>query len=131
MTCGAPCGHQFCWLYLGSWANHAGNNYHCNRYAADRSEFSGEKAQRRQGKASLERFLHHYERWTAHAASLAKARQDLDGMRGGGLDLFAGTIGAPLTELDFLAEAYAQRGEARQGHAIPPTAAPIAVVAPR
>ncbi|RLN34995.1 uncharacterized protein C2845_PM03G06120 [Panicum miliaceum] len=109
-----PCGHEFCWLCLGSWANHAGDYYHCNRYAADRSEFSGEKAQRRQGRESLERFLHYYERWTAHAASLAKARQDLDGLRGGGLDLFAGAMGVPPTELDFLAEAYAQVIEARR-----------------
>ena len=114
MTCGAPCKHQFCWLCLGPWENHAGNNYHCNRYAADRSEFTGEKAQRRQGRASLERFLHYYERWTAHAASLAKARQDLDGLRGGGLDQFAGAVGVPPTELDFLAEAYAQVIEGRR-----------------
>ena len=49
-----------------------------------------------------------------NAASLAKARQDLDGLRGGGLDQFAGAVGVPPTELDFLAEAYAQVIEGRR-----------------
>jgi hypothetical protein len=31
MRCGAPCLHQFCWLCLGSWANHSGTNYQLRR----------------------------------------------------------------------------------------------------
>jgi ariadne-1 len=107
MTCGAPCYHQFCWLCLGSWANHSGDNFHCNRYAADKSEFTGDKTRERQARASLERFLHYYERWTAHGESMEKARRDLDGLRdGGGLEELAGVTGQPTTELVFITEAY-------------------------
>jgi ariadne-1 len=47
MMCGAPCYHQFCWLCLGSWVNHSGGSFHCNRYAADKSEFTGDKTRER------------------------------------------------------------------------------------
>ncbi|TKW34632.1 hypothetical protein SEVIR_2G318200v4 [Setaria viridis] len=116
MTCGAPCYHQFCWLCLGSWADHSGNFFHCNRYAAAKSEFTEEKTRERQARASLERFLHYYERFTAHGASMKKAQEDLDSLRadGGGLYQLGDAIGVPPTELDFLLEAYARIVEARR-----------------
>jgi ariadne-1 len=56
---------------------------------------------------SLERFLHYYERWTAHDESMEKARQGLDDLRdGGGLEELAGVTGQPTTALVFVTEAY-------------------------
>ncbi|CAN6205067.1 unnamed protein product [Urochloa humidicola] len=116
MTCGAPCRHQFCWLCLGSWANHSGDNYHCNRYAADRTDqFVGEKSRERQARASMERFLHYYERWITHGESMDRARQDLAVLRaGGGLGEFAAAMGVEETDLGFLEDAYEQVVETRR-----------------
>ncbi|KAF8700705.1 hypothetical protein HU200_034056 [Digitaria exilis] len=114
MTCGAPCKHEFCWICLGSWKGHAGGYYRCNVYMANPSEFDEETTRREQAKASLERYLHYYERWCAHGASMKKARQDLDGLQGGGLDRVAEEMGRQPTEMDFLLEAYAQIVEARR-----------------
>ncbi|KAJ1290803.1 hypothetical protein BS78_02G271100 [Paspalum vaginatum] len=119
MTCGDPCRHEFCWICLGPWKDHSGGYYNCNRYPQDRAdESSEEKTRREQAKASLERYLHYYQRWSAHGASLKKARQELDGLEKGGLDRLAEEIGGGevvnSTELEFLKEAYAQIITARR-----------------
>ncbi|XP_004959656.1 probable E3 ubiquitin-protein ligase ARI7 [Setaria italica] len=89
---------------------------YCNRYPAGdgESEFAEEETQREQARASLERYLHYYERWTEHGASMRKARQDLDALEGSGLDELADAIGVPPTELGFLLDAHAQIVEARR-----------------
>ncbi|CAN6198899.1 unnamed protein product [Urochloa humidicola] len=115
MTCGAPCRHQFCWLCLGSWANHDGDSFNCNRYNANKAAFEGKASREQQARASMERFLHYYERWVTHGESMDRARQDLAGLlRGGGLAEFAEVMGVQPTDLDFLKSAYEQVIEARR-----------------
>ncbi|CAN6225435.1 unnamed protein product [Urochloa humidicola] len=116
MTCGAPCRHEFCWLCLDSWANHAGDNFNCNRYNANKEEFVGKESRERQARASMVRFLHYYERWVTHGESMERARKDLAGLQqaGGGLEEFAEAMGVQPTELDFLVKAYEQVIEARR-----------------
>ncbi|XP_062199872.1 probable E3 ubiquitin-protein ligase ARI7 [Phragmites australis] len=117
MTCSAPCGHQFCWLCLGPWDEHR-NNYSCNRYSQEKAKGTliEANARRKQAKASLDRYLHYYERWTANGASRKKAREDLDDLvEGNGLDAFAATMGVPSSkQIDFLGDAYAQIVESRR-----------------
>ncbi|KAH8832357.1 RING-5 domain-containing protein [Flagelloscypha sp. PMI_526] len=72
MTC-RKCRHEFCWICLGLWSEHT-NSYNCNRY----DEKSGTEARDAQSKsrASLERYLHYYNRWANHEQS-AKLAADL------------------------------------------------------
>ncbi|CAK5265546.1 unnamed protein product [Mycena citricolor] len=73
MTC-KKCKHEFCWVCMGPWTEHGTQWYSCNRY----EEKAGADARDAQSKsrASLERYLHYYNRWANHEQS-AKLAQDL------------------------------------------------------
>ncbi|TGZ81234.1 hypothetical protein EX30DRAFT_348787 [Ascodesmis nigricans] len=73
MTC-RKCKHEFCWVCMGPWSEHGTNWYNCNRF----EEKSGEEARGQQAKsrASLERYLHYYNRYANHDHS-AKLDKDL------------------------------------------------------
>ncbi|KAK0194863.1 hypothetical protein F5146DRAFT_950078 [Armillaria mellea] len=73
MTC-KKCKHEFCWVCMGPWSEHGTSWYSCNRY----EEKSGSDARDAQSKsrASLERYLHYYNRWANHEQS-AKLSLDL------------------------------------------------------
>ncbi|KAK7448776.1 hypothetical protein VKT23_013507 [Stygiomarasmius scandens] len=73
MTC-KKCKHEFCWVCMGPWSEHGTQWYSCNRY----DEKAGVEARDAQSKsrASLERYLHYYNRWANHEQS-AKLSVDL------------------------------------------------------
>ncbi|KAF9483117.1 hypothetical protein BDN70DRAFT_874165 [Pholiota conissans] len=73
MTC-KKCKHEFCWVCMGPWSEHGTAWYSCNRY----DEKTGVDARDAQSKsrASLERYLHYYNRWANHEQS-AKLALDL------------------------------------------------------
>ncbi|KAJ7233990.1 hypothetical protein C8J57DRAFT_1356553 [Mycena rebaudengoi] len=73
MTC-KKCKHEFCWVCMGPWSEHGTAWYSCNRY----DEKGGVDARDSQSKsrASLERYLHYYNRWANHEQS-AKLALDL------------------------------------------------------
>ena len=80
MTC-SQCRHEFCWLCNGAWAEHGertGGFYACNRFeeAKRQGEYDGEARRRDNAKASLERYMHYYERFDAHAKAREQARRD-------------------------------------------------------
>ncbi|KAJ7803758.1 hypothetical protein B0H14DRAFT_3091932 [Mycena olivaceomarginata] len=77
MTC-KKCKNEFCWVCMGPWSEHGTAFYACNRY----DEKSGVDARdsQSQSRASLERYLHYYNRWANHEQSAKLA-----------LDLFAKT----------------------------------------
>ncbi|XP_037438744.1 probable E3 ubiquitin-protein ligase ARI5 [Triticum dicoccoides] len=118
MTCSPPCKHQFCWLCLGPWGKHDGGNYNCNTYNAARAEgkYTKEELRRAQAKASVDRYLHYYERWGAHERSRQKALEDTAalGKDGAQRRAVAAAFGVVETELDFLEEAYRQVAECRR-----------------
>eukprot|EP01032_Pedospumella_encystans_P008127 gene8127-9680_t len=70
MTC-RLCKHDFCWICMGSWAEHGqttGGFYKCNRFmpAEVKSIISAiDKA-----KAELDRYLHYYQRYHGHDSAL-------------------------------------------------------------
>ena len=71
--------HEFCWLCLGPWEDHGertGGFYACNRYekGKQRGEYDEVQKQRDMAKHSLERYMHYYERWVAHAKSQERVR---------------------------------------------------------
>ncbi|KAK6331759.1 hypothetical protein TWF718_002301 [Orbilia javanica] len=73
MTC-RKCKHEFCWVCMGPWNEHGTSWYNCNRY----EEKSGIDARDTQAKsrASLERYLHYYNRYANHEQS-GKLDKDL------------------------------------------------------
>ncbi|PWW80594.1 hypothetical protein C7212DRAFT_350019 [Tuber magnatum] len=73
MTC-RKCKHEFCWVCMGPWQEHGTSWYNCNRF----EEKSGSEARDQQAKsrASLERYLHYYNRYDNHDHS-AKLDKDL------------------------------------------------------
>ncbi|OAD00979.1 hypothetical protein MUCCIDRAFT_43025 [Mucor lusitanicus CBS 277.49] len=56
------CKHEFCWVCLGDWKTHSGQAYNCNRYREDTAGLSKKRA-------SLERYLHYWTRYTNHQNS--------------------------------------------------------------
>ncbi|KAF5376267.1 hypothetical protein D9615_008552 [Tricholomella constricta] len=66
MTC-KKCKNDFCWVCMGPWVEHGTAWYSCNRY----DEKGGVEARDAQSKsrASLERYLHYYNRWANHEQS--------------------------------------------------------------
>jgi ariadne-1 len=73
MTC-RKCKHEFCWMCMGVWSEHGTSWYNCNRY----EEKSGSEARDAQARsrASLERYLHYYNRYANHEQS-AKLDKDI------------------------------------------------------
>lgn len=73
MTC-RKCKHEFCWICMGLWSEHGTSWYNCNRF----EEKSGSEARTAQARsrASLERYLHYYNRYANHEQS-AKLDKDL------------------------------------------------------
>ncbi|WVR07721.1 hypothetical protein IAU60_004763 [Kwoniella sp. DSM 27419] len=66
MTC-KKCKWEFCWVCMGPWSEHGTAWYQCNRF----DEKSGTEARDTQAKsrASLERYLHYFNRWANHEHS--------------------------------------------------------------
>ncbi|KAF8626802.1 hypothetical protein AX17_006459 [Amanita inopinata Kibby_2008] len=73
MTC-KKCKHEFCWVCMGPWSEHGTAWYNCNRYD-EKAGVDARDAQSR-SRASLERYLHYYNRWANHEQS-AKLSRDL------------------------------------------------------
>ncbi|CAL5029472.1 unnamed protein product [Urochloa decumbens] len=116
MTCSAPCSHQFCWLCLDPWKS----GHYCSRYydydhprreldsdmSAQGKAARKEEVERRQAKASLDRYLYHYQRWASNRTSLNKALDDMDQLRRSGLDKMAAALEIKVEDLEFLTKAY-------------------------
>ncbi|EPY52732.1 hypothetical protein SPOG_02052 [Schizosaccharomyces cryophilus OY26] len=66
MTC-KKCKYEYCWVCLGPWSEHGTNWYSCNRYE-EKSGSNARDAQTR-SRASLERYLHYYNRFANHEQS--------------------------------------------------------------
>ncbi|KAI0820095.1 hypothetical protein BC628DRAFT_1423278 [Trametes gibbosa] len=75
MTC-KKCKYEFCWVCMGPWSEHGTSWYSCNRYD-ERASIDARDAQTR-SRASLERYLHYYNRWANHEQS-AKLSMELYG----------------------------------------------------
>lgn len=61
------CKYEFCWICSGPWEEHGNSWYNCNRY----DEKSGSEARDTQAKsrASLDRYLHYFNRFANHEQS--------------------------------------------------------------
>ncbi|XP_037424864.1 probable E3 ubiquitin-protein ligase ARI5 [Triticum dicoccoides] len=106
MTCRDPCRHQFCWICLADY--HGGHT--CNRYEVDEID-----ARQAYARASLDRYIHYYERWVAHEHSRVRASEDmfeLESAREGYLE--GAAADEAQRQLGFLIDAYRQVLEGRR-----------------
>lgn len=71
MTC-KKCKWEFCWVCMGPWSEHGTSWYNCNRFE-DKSDGKDATSKSR---ASLERYLHYYNRYANHEQS-AKLEKDV------------------------------------------------------
>ena len=74
MTCTGGCGHNFCWICMGDWADHGsstGGYYKCNKYeeAKKDSKFAAAEDMRTRATTDLARYSFHYERYVNHDKS--------------------------------------------------------------
>ncbi|XP_062182571.1 probable E3 ubiquitin-protein ligase ARI5 [Phragmites australis] len=113
------CGHRFCWICLDPAGD--GNHYSCEGYRPqlDKADAGGkvetkEEERKRQAKASLDRYLYHYERWAANHASLQKALADMDQLEHSGFEEMAAALDIRAKDLHFLTEAYHQITDGRR-----------------
>ena len=65
-----------------------------------------EEMRRRQAKASLDRYLYHYERWAANRASLRMALEDMDELKLSGFEKMVAALEVPAADLGYLTRAY-------------------------
>jgi len=105
MTCRRKeCGHEFCWLCMGKWADHQS----CSAYQEDPSVGSA--------KSELERYLHYFERYQVHAQSQeleqklrARAEEKVQALMAGDHAAGSGAMAAlpalTLLELQYLRDA--------------------------
>ncbi|OBZ70843.1 Heat shock protein hsp88 [Grifola frondosa] len=66
MTC-KKCKYEFCWVCMGPWSEHGTAWYSCNRF--DEKASVEARDMQSKSRASLERYLHYYNRWANHEQS--------------------------------------------------------------
>ena len=76
MTC-QQCRFEFCWICMNSWTSHDANTggyYRCNKFVASEDNDSSDVAK---AKRELDRYLHYYKRYSAHAQAEKFAKDQL------------------------------------------------------
>ena len=81
MAC-QQCRYEFCWICMGNWADHGANTggyYRCNKYDPndDGTAAGSDQSEAARAKRELDRYLHYYKRYHAHAEAQAFARRQL------------------------------------------------------
>jgi ariadne-1 len=77
MSC-QQCKWEFCWICMGSWAEHGANTggyYKCNRY--DPLKTDTDQSAEARAKRELDRYLHYYKRYDAHNQAQKFAEKQL------------------------------------------------------
>lgn len=120
ITC-SQCKYEFCWLCNGKWQDHGertGGYYACNRYEAawKKGEYNEAHKRRENAKNSLERYMHFYERYSAHDRARKKAMEDqaLHSEGTAMMERLSGLTKIPTSQLKFISDAWAQVVDCRR-----------------
>jgi len=79
MTC-SKCRHEFCWICMGDWSDHGANTggyYKCNKYDPNGGSPPEDQSDAARAKRELDRYLHYYKRYHAHAEAQKFAKRQL------------------------------------------------------
>lgn len=115
ITC-QRCKYEFCWICSGSWASHGastGGYYKCNRYdpKIGNTEDNSDAAR---AKRELDRYLHYYKRYHAHAEAQKFAKKQLKETESRMVLLQESSDNAKWTDVEFLKAANEQLVECRK-----------------
>jgi len=78
MNC-QQCKYEFCWICMGDWSEHGANTggyYRCNKYDV-KKKITVNHSDAARAKRELDRYLHYYKRYHAHAEAQKFAKRQL------------------------------------------------------
>ena len=105
MTC-QRCSHEFCWICMGDWSEHGTNTggyYKCNKYdAAGENDDEHDKSDSAKARRLLNRYLHFYKRYHAHAEGQKFATKQLRETEQRMVQLQESSTNAKWTDVEFL-----------------------------
>ena len=110
----SQCGHSFCWLCLGGWDQSLYKcATNCNSYRANEVHTTDEN-RRKRARESLERYVHYYERFTAHSLAGKKAIDDVERFKASVLDTLMELQRRSASQVSFIMDALRQVAECRR-----------------
>lgn len=116
MTC-QRCKYEFCWICMGDWNDHGANTggyYKCNKFDPNTNSPSDDMSDAARAKRELDRYLHYYKRFHAHAEAQKFARKQLKETESRMVLLQESTDDAKWSDVEFLKTANEQLVECRR-----------------
>ena len=114
MSC-QQCRYEFCWICMGPWADHGTNTggyYRCNKY--DPNDSGTDQSDAAKAKRELDRYLHFYKRYHAHADAQKFAKRQLKETEQRMVLLQEQSDNSTWTDVEFLKAANEQLVECRR-----------------
>jgi len=116
MAC-QQCRHEFCWVCMASWADHGadtGGYYRCNKYDPQEGDTGKDDTDEAKAKRELDRYLHYYKRYHAHAEAQKFAKKQLKETETRMILLQESSGNTTWTDVEFLKKANEQLVECRR-----------------
>jgi len=114
MTC-RSCKHDFCWICMGPWSDHGANTggyYKCNKF--DETSKTDDDSNASTAKRELDRYLHYYQRYHAHASGQKFAEQQREKTERRMVELQESSSSMTWIDVQFLREAMEMLTECRR-----------------
>lgn len=115
MTC-QQCKYEFCWICGGDWSLHGANTggyYNCNKFNEDEKD-KDDQSDAAKAKRELDRYLHYYSRYHAHAEAQKFAKRQLQETEKRMIKLQESRDNSTWTDVEFLKTANEQLVECRR-----------------
>jgi len=115
MTC-QRCKYEFCWICMGDWNDHGANTggyYKCNKYDPNNGGIE-DMSDAAKAKRELDRYLHYYKRFHAHAEAQKFAKKQLKETEARMVLLQESSDDARWSDVEFLKTANEQLVECRR-----------------
>mmetsp|Transcript_4026 Transcript_4026/g.7621 ORF Transcript_4026/g.7621 Transcript_4026/m.7621 type:complete len:552 (+) Transcript_4026:279-1934(+) len=115
ITC-QQCKYDFCWICGEPWEDHGANTggyYKCNKFKSNEKD-SNDQSDAAKAKRELDRYLHYYQRYHAHAQAQKFAKKQLLQTEARMVSLQEGSADTSWIDVQFLKEATEQLVECRR-----------------